>query len=345
MGLYIKGNCMIIVMKYGADEAQVEAVVHKIHQSGLKEHLSRGAELTIIGVIGDEERLDPSRFAILPGVDRVNRVAKQYKIVSRSTHPQGTTIKVRGIEFGGTQIQIIAGPYAAESAQQMNLTADALAAASCRLMRCGAFHAQPYTAPRKEREALAWLKDAAARHQLPVMAELPDVRMLDAFMEYDIEMIQIGERNMQNLDLLREVGRINKPIILKRGVSATIVEWLMAAESIAAGGNHNIIFCEHGIRTFENAYRNVLDVSAIAVLKQETHLPVMVDPSDACGKSWMVPALTKAAIAAGADGVLLDVHPNPAEALYAADQALAPLDLAQLIAGLQPLAAALGRSL
>ncbi|AZN36152.1 3-deoxy-7-phosphoheptulonate synthase [Iodobacter ciconiae] len=334
---------MIIVMKYGASEAQIDAVVRKIHQSGLKEHLSRGAELTIIGVIGDEERLDPSRFAILPGVDRVNRVAKQYKIVSRSTHPDGTTIKVRGIEIGGEQVQIIAGPYAAESAQQMDLSADLLAAASCRLMRCGAFYSEP--APQKGREALAWLKDAAARHQLPVVAELPDVRMLDAFMEYDIEMIQIGERNMQNLDLLREIGRINKPIILKRGVSATIVEWLMAAESIAAGGNHNIIFCEHGIRTFENAYRNVLDISAIAVLKQETHLPVMVDPSDACGKAWMVPALAQAAIAAGADGVLLDVHPCPAEARYAADQALSLAALMQLMAGLKPLVMALGRSL
>jgi 3-deoxy-7-phosphoheptulonate synthase len=333
---------MIIVMKYGASEAQIESVVNKIHQSGLKEHLSRGAELTIIGVIGDEEHLEPSRFAILPGVERVNRVAKQYKIVSRSTHPSGTIIKVRGVEIGGPQIQVIAGSYAAESAQQMDLTADAVAAASCRLMRGGSFGAHPTA---QQREALGLLRAAAARHQLPIVAELPDVRMLDTFMEFDVEIIQIGERNMQNMDLLREVGRINKPIILKRGVSATIVEWLMAAESIAAGGNHNIIFCEHGIRTFETAYRNVLDVSAIAVLKQETHLPVMVDPSDAGGKSWMVPALAQAAIAAGADGVLLDVHPNPAEARYAADQALSPQALLDMLAALKPLAVALGRSL
>lgn len=333
---------MIIVMKYGASEAQIDEVVNKIHQSGLKEHLSRGAELTIIGVIGDEERLEPSRFAILSGVERVNRVAKQYKIVARSTHPSGTSIKVRGVEIGGSQIQIIAGPYAAESEQQMDLAAAAVVAAGGRLMRCGAFQTGPYAAPRLE--ALALLKEAAARHHLPVVAELPDTRMLDAFMEHDIEIIQIGERNMQNLDLLREVGRINKPVILKRGLSATISEWLMAAESIAAGGNHNIIFCEHGIRTFETAYRNVLDISAIAALKQETHLPVMVDPSDACGKSWMVPALAQAAIAAGADGVLLDLHPDPANALFAADQALNPQALMELMPRFAALAAAIGRS-
>jgi 3-deoxy-7-phosphoheptulonate synthase len=189
------------------------------------------------------------------------------------------------------------------------------------------------------------LKDAAARHDLPIVTELMDVRMLDTFLEHDVDVIQIGTRNMQNFDLLKEVGKVNVPVILKRGMSATISEWLMAAEYIAAGGNHRIMLCERGIRTFETAYRNVLDVTAVAVLKKETHLPVIIDPSHAGGKAWMVPALSCAAIAAGADGLLIEVHPCPAEAWCDADQALSIDEFAALMKRLGAVAQAMGRSL
>jgi len=192
-------------------------------------------------------------------------------------------------------------------------------------------------------DGLKLLRDAAAHERLPVVTELMDVRMLDAFLEHGVDVIQIGTRNMQNFDLLKEVGKVDVPVILKRGMSATISEWLMAGEYIAAGGNHNIIFCERGIRTFESAYRNVLDVTAIPVMKRETHLPVIVDPSHAGGKAWMVPALSRAAVAAGADGLLIEIHPTPKDAWCDADQALTPAEFGTLMAELGALAKAVGR--
>lgn len=338
---------MIIVMKHGAADAEINAVVEKIHASGLREHISRGAELTIIGAIGDEAKLDPAYFEMMPGVERATRVVKQYKIVSRDTHPQGSVINIRGMQLGGEQIQVIAGPCSIETQQQMDLAAQAVVDAGCRMMRGGAFkpRTSPYAFQGLGIEGLEIFQQAARRHNLPIVTELMDVRMLDTFIEHDVDVIQIGARNMQNFDLLKEVGRVNKPVILKRGLSATINEWLMSAEYIAAGGNHNIIFCERGIRTFETAYRNVLDITAIPVLKRETHLPVIVDPSHAGGKAWMVPALAQAAVAAGADGLLIEVHPNPCEAWCDADQALSPQELKQLMATLSVIAKAVGRSL
>jgi len=221
-----------------------------------------------------------------------------------------------------------------------------VAAAGARLMRGGAFkpRTSPYAFQGKGVEGLPMLRNAAARHGLPIVTELMDVRMLDAFLEHRVDVIQIGTRNMQNFDLLKEVGHVDVPVILKRGMSATISEWLMAAEYIAAGGNHKIMLCERGIRTFETAYRNVLDVTAVAVLKKETHLPVIVDPSHAGGKAWMVPALSCAGIAAGADALLIEVHPCPPEAWCDADQALTPDEFAKLMDKLDALARALGRS-
>ncbi len=338
---------MIIVMKHGATDAEIEGVIARIREAGLREHVSRGAELTIIGAIGDEAVLQPAHSEMLPGVERATRVMKQYKIVSRDTHPQGSVINIRGIALGGEQIQVIAGPCSVETQQQMDLAAQAVVDAGCRMMRGGAFkpRTSPYAFQGLGIEGLEIFQQAARRHNLPVVTELMDVRMLDTFLEHDVDVIQIGARNMQNFDLLKEVGRVNKPVILKRGLSATISEWLMSAEYIAAGGNHNIIFCERGIRTFETAYRNVLDITAIPVLKRETHLPVIVDPSHAGGKAWMVPALAQAAVAAGADGLLIEMHPNPCEAWCDADQALSPAELKQLMGTLSAIAAAVGRSL
>ena len=338
---------MIIVMNQDVTDAQIGAVVKKLKDAGLEANISRGIERTVIGAIGDERKLSEEMFTPLPGVESAMHIVKQYKIVSRESHPENTVIDIGGIALGGNQIQIIAGPCSVETQAQMDLSAQYVREAGCRLMRGGAFkpRTSPYTFQGKGVEGLDIFRTAAAKYKLPIVTELMDIRMLDTFLENDVDVIQIGTRNMQNFDLLKEVGRIDKPVILKRGMSATISEWLMAAEYIAAGGNHKIIFCERGIRTFETYYRNVLDVTAIPVLKKETHLPVIIDPSHAGGKAWMVPALSQAAIAAGADGLLIEMHPNPCEAWCDADQALTPQELKNLMGTLGGIAKAIGRTL
>ena len=338
---------MIIVMNKNVTDDQISVVVKKLKDAGLDANISRGIERTVIGAIGDERKLSEEMFTPLPGVESAMHIVKQYKIVSRESHPENTVIDIGGIQLGGKQIQVIAGPCSVETQQQMDLSAQYVNEAGCRLMRGGAFkpRTSPYTFQGKGVEGLDMFRQAASKFKLPIVTELMDVRMLDTFLENDVDVIQIGTRNMQNFDLLKEVGRINKPVILKRGMSATISEWLMAAEYIAAGGNHNIIFCERGIRTFETYYRNVLDVTAIPVMKKETHLPIIVDPSHAGGKAWMVAALSQAAIAAGADGLLVEMHPNPTEAWCDADQALTPQELKKLMGVLGGIATAIGRTL
>ncbi|MGB4923757.1 MAG: 3-deoxy-7-phosphoheptulonate synthase [Candidatus Nitrotoga sp.] len=338
---------MIIVMNKDVTDDQIGVVVKKLKDAGLDANISRGIERTVIGAIGDERKLTEEMFTPLPGVESAMHIVKQYKIVSRESHRENTVIDIGGIQLGGKQIQIIAGPCSVETQQQMDLSAQYVNEAGCRLMRGGAFkpRTSPYTFQGKGVEGLDMFRQAASKFKLPIVTELMDVRMLDTFLENDVDVIQIGTRNMQNFDLLKEVGRINKPVILKRGMSATISEWLMAAEYIAAGGNHNIIFCERGIRTFETYYRNVLDVTAIPVMKKETHLPIIVDPSHAGGKAWMVAALSQAAIAAGADGLLVEMHPNPSEAWCDADQALTPQELKKLMGVLGGIATAIGRTL
>ncbi len=338
---------MIIIMNNGASDTEINGVVAKIVEFGLDTNVSRGIERTVIGAVGDESKIDKELMQILPGVEKVIRVMKPYKIVARSYHEENTVIDVGGIKIGGNQVQVISGPCSVETQQQMDLAADGVAAAGCRLMRGGAFkpRTSPYAFQGKGVEGLEIFKKAASRHKLPIVTELMDVRSIDAFMEHKVDAIQIGTRNMQNFDLLKEVGRVHIPVILKRGMSATIKEWLMAAEYIAAGGNHNIIFCERGVRTFETYYRNVLDVTAIPVLKRETHLPVIVDPSHAGGKAWMVPALARAAVAAGADGLLVEMHPTPCEAWCDADQAIDANELKDLMQQLDVIANALGRTI
>ena len=333
---------MIIVMQPDADEKAIEAVEAKILAHGLQVHISRGTERTLIGAVGDERKLDPEMFDPMPGVEKSMHIVKQYKMVAREWHKENTVINAGGVAIGGTTVQIIAGPCSVETGPQMDA-----AAAGARLMRGGAFkpRTSPYAFQGKGVEGLDLLRVAADAHGLPIVTELMDARMLETFLQYDVDVIQIGTRNMQNFDLLKEVGRTTKPVILKRGMSATIGEWLMAAEYIAAGGNHNIIFCERGIRTFETAYRNVLDVTAVPVLKRETHLPVIIDPSHAGGKAWMVPALSCAAVAAGADGLLIEVHPNPCDAWCDADQALTPGEFGTLMGTLRAVAGAVGRDL
>jgi 3-deoxy-7-phosphoheptulonate synthase len=338
---------MIIVMQPDADEKAIEAVEAKILAHGLQVHISRGTERTLIGAVGDERKLDPEMFDPMPGVEKSMHIVKQYKMVAREWHKENTVIDAGGVAIGGTTVQVIAGPCSVETGPQMDAAAAGVKAAGARLMRGGAFkpRTSPYAFQGKGVEGLDLLRVAADAHGLPIVTELMDARMLETFLQYDVDVIQIGTRNMQNFDLLKEVGRTTKPVILKRGMSATIGEWLMAAEYIAAGGNHNIIFCERGIRTFETAYRNVLDVTAVPVLKRETHLPVIIDPSHAGGKAWMVPALSCAAVAVGADGLLIEVHPNPCDAWCDADQALTPAEFGTLMGTLRAVARAVGRDL
>src|SRR6476620_11352659 len=305
---------MIIVMQPDAGEAEIAAVEAKIRSHGLDVHVSRGTERTLIGAIGDERKLDPEMFDPLPGVERSLHILKPYKLVAREWHKASTTIDVGGgTRIGGSDVQVIAGPCSVETVPQMDAAAAGVAAGGARLMRGGAFkpRTSPYAFQGKGVEGLTMLKNAASRHGLPIVTELMDVRMLDTFLAHDVDVIQIGTRNMQNFDLLKEVGRVNVPVILKRG-----------------------------IRTFETAYRNVLDVTAVAVLKKETHLPVIIDPSHAGGKAWLVPALSCAAVAAGADALLIEVHPCPAEAWCDADQALSIPEFATLMDKLDAIARA-----
>jgi len=338
---------MIIVMNKSATQDQIDNVLDRIKDKGLEASVSKGIEKTVIGAIGDERLLDEELLASLPGVEQALHIVKPYKIVAREWHEEDSVINVSGHPIGGKDIQIISGPCSVETPDQMQKAAKAVKAAGVKLMRGGAFkpRTSPYTFQGVGFEGLEMFREAADAEGLPIVTELLDVRHLDKFLEKKVDVIQIGTRSMQNFELLREVGKINVPVILKRGMSATISEWLMAAEYIASGGNHNIIFCERGIRTFETYYRNVLDVTAIPVLKKETHLPVIIDPSHSGGKAWMVAALSRAGIAAGADGLLVEMHPNPCEAWCDADQAINPDELKQLMSELTSIAQILGRNI
>ena len=338
---------MIIIMSTKAADEQVSAVEEKLAQMGLSSNVSRGIQRIVIGAIGDEQAVDQEALEALHGVEKVVRVMKPYKIVARESHESSTIVDVAGIPIGGNTVQVIAGPCSVETPSQMAAAAEGVAAAGCRLMRGGAFkpRTSPYSFQGVGEDGLSMFRDAASVHNLPIVTELMDVRMLDTFLENKVDVIQIGTRNMQNFDLLKEVGRTQVPVILKRGMCATISEWLMSAEYIAAGGNHNIIFCERGVRSFETAYRNMLDVTAIPVLKRETHLPVIVDPSHAGGKAWMVPELSRAAVAAGADALLVEMHPCPQDAWCDADQALSAPELAALMVQLGGIAKVIGRDI
>lgn len=338
---------MIIIMNKNCTDEQIVAVERKVTTLGMQVNVSRGVERTVVGLIGDETKVDQEQFEAMPGVENVIRVMKPYKIVSRESQPQDTVIDIRGVKVGGNAVQIIGGPCSVETPAQMAAAAKGVKEAGCRMMRGGAFkpRTSPYSFQGLGVEGLKMLREAADAYDLPIVTELMDVRQLDYFLQHDVDVIQIGTRNMQNFDLLKEVGRLQVPVVLKRGMSATIQEWLMSAEYIAAGGNHNIIFCERGVRGFETAYRNMLDVTAVPVLKRETHLPVIIDPSHAGGKAWMVPSLARAAVAAGADGILIEMHPNPCEAWCDADQALNPQELKCLVEDLGGIARVLGREL
>jgi len=337
---------MMIVMRDGSSDAQVQAVIDKLHEVGAEAHLSRGEFKTIIGAIGDRERISLIPFEALPGVDSVVPIMKPYKLVSREFRQEFSVVKVGPTEFGGERFVVIAGPCAVESEEQMVATAKAARAAGAGMLRGGAFkpRTSPYSFQGMGEEGLKLLALAREETGLPVVTEVVDVRHVELVASY-ADMLQIGARNMQNFLLLAEVGMQEKPVMLKRGLSSTIEELLMAAEYVVRGGNAGVILCERGIRTFETATRNTLDLSCVPLVKELSHLPIIVDPSHATGKHELIAPLSKGALAVGADGIMIEIHPDPRTALCDGPQSLPLEEYALLMGELKSLAPALGRKI
>jgi 3-deoxy-7-phosphoheptulonate synthase len=337
---------MVIVMRSGASPQEIEQVAQKITAYGLTPHISRGVERTIIGAIGDERILREVALEALPGVEKVLPILKPFKLASRDFKAESSVIPVNGVEVGGERLAVIAGPCSVEGREMILEVARTVKAAGARLLRGGAFkpRTSPYTFQGLGEEALRYLAEAREATGLPIVTELMDPRDAPLVLKY-ADMIQIGARNMQNFRLLKEVGSHRKPVLLKRGMSSSIKELLMSAEYILSEGNYNVILCERGIRTFEDFTRNTLDLSAVPALKSLTHLPVIVDPSHATGKWDLVAPMALAAVAAGADGLMVEVHPKPEDALSDGPQALVPKRFARLMADLATLAPVVGRTL
>lgn len=339
----------ILVLSPGATEKELKHIVKKLEGRGLQVNISKGTERTIIGVIGDTSKItedEENAIRVMPGIEDVMRILKPYKLASREFKEKDTTINVRGCLIGGRKIQVIAGPCAVENRTILMSIAAKVKEAGAAFIRGGAFkpRTSPYSFQGLGEEGLKYLADARRKTGLPVVTEIMDPRDMETLTQY-ADIIQIGTRNMQNFRLLLEVGMSSKPVLLKRGLSATIKEWLMAAEYIMSRGNQNVILCERGIRTFETATRNTLDISAVPVLKKLTHLPVFVDPSHGVGKWDLVAPMAKAAVAAGADGLIIEVHTNPEEALSDGEQSLRPNDFKKLMKELKPIASAVGREI
>lgn len=340
---------MIIVTRADVTEAQIDHIRERVENIGLRTHISRGERRTIIGCIGDEAALEELPLLSLPGVETVTPVLKPYKLASREFVADSTIVRVGnapGQNFGGRSLGIIAGPCSVESRQMLATVAHAVKAAGATMLRGGAFkpRSSPYAFQGLGQAALEMLAEARAATGMPIVTEVMDTRQIELIASH-ADMLQVGARNMQNFSLLSELGRIQRPVLLKRGLSATVKELLMAAEYIMAHGNRDVVLCERGIRTFESITRNTLDVAAIPVLKMETHLPVIVDPSHAGGRTDLVAPLSFAAIAAGADGLIIEVHPDPETALSDGDQSLTPPAFASLMHSLGAFADAVGREL
>jgi 3-deoxy-7-phosphoheptulonate synthase len=337
---------MIIVMKPEASQAEVDHVVARIDELGLGSHLIVGAERTVVGVVGKTYPELREMFETLDAVDEVVPISKPYKLSSREFNPPDTIIDVRGIKIGDGSTVVMAGPCSVESEEQLMATARAVKAAGAHLLRGGAF--KPRTSPYQFRglgeQALQFLKNASDETGMPVITEVMSVQDVDLVARY-ADVLQIGARNMQNYNLLEECGRTDKPIMLKRGLSGEIQEWLLCAEYIISQGNRKVMLCERGIRTFETATRNTMDLSAIPLIKRLSHLPIIADPSHGTGKWYLVEPMAKASVAAGADGVMVEVHPNPDHALSDGAQSLTFDSFAQMMRSLERVGAALGRPL
>ncbi len=338
---------MIIVMKQNATEEEIQGAVKAINELGYKEHLIRGVERTVIGAVGDERgRSMLESLVSLNGVESAMPILKPYKLASKEGRPERTVIEVGGVRFGGKGIVVIAGPCSVESREQILASAEAVKAGGGHVLRGGAYkpRTSPYSFQGMEEEGLKLLAEARDKTGLPIQTEIMDTADIDLVADYT-DIFQVGARNIQNFSLLKKVGQLKTPVFLKRGMSTTIEEFLMSAEYILSQGNPNVILCERGIRTFETATRNTLDISAVPVLQGMTHLPVVVDPSHAAGAWRLVAPLSKAAVAAGADGLMIEVHPDPAKAFSDGAQSLKPDTFRQLMKELSPFAAASGRTL
>ena len=328
---------MIIIMKPNASDEAIAKITNLIESKGLQAHLSKGDQVTIVGVVGDKSKLHGSNVEISEGVDKIVNVTESYKLVNKKFHPEDSVIPVGNTTIGPNTLTVMAGPCAIESREQLMETAYAVKKAGATFLRGGAYkpRTSPYSFQGLEVEGLKYMKEAREATGLNVICEVTSLHAIEAAVQY-VDMLQIGARNMQNFELLKEAGKSGLPVLLKRGLSATIDEWLNAAEYIISEGNPNIVLCERGIRTFETATRNTLDISAVPVLKTKTHLPVIVDPSHATGVRAYVEPLAKAAVAVGADGLMIEVHPNPACALSDGPQSLTFDQFDKLMNDLKP---------
>ena len=335
---------MIIVLKSGATEKQLKNIVDRLKKLGLKPMISRGTERTVIGAIGEEDILRVQPLEAFPGVDKVMSVVAPYKLVSREFKHEKTVVSVGKIKIGSKKLVVMAGPCSIEGYDMLLKIAKSVKKAGATMLRGGAFkpRTSPYAFQGLGEEGLKYLQQAGKETGLPVVTELMDIRDIDLVERYS-DMIQIGARNMQNFNLLKEIGLSKKPVLLKRGISSTIKEWLMSAEYILANGNFNVVLCERGIRTFEDATRFTMDVSAIPLVKKLSHLPIIADPSHATGKWGLVEPVARAAIACGCDGLMIEVHSKPEEAFSDGEQSLLPKKFTNMMKKLKPIAKSVGR--
>jgi 3-deoxy-7-phosphoheptulonate synthase len=337
---------MLVVMQQGAGEPQIQAVIDRMVGEGYDVHRSTGVMHTVLGGVGGKVDVDLEIFEVMEGVKEAHRIASPYKLASRNFNPAGTVVKIGGVRIGGEQVVVMAGPCSVESREQIDCVAQQVARAGAQVIRGGAFkpRSSPYSFQGMGAEGLQLLRAAADRNGLLVVSEVMDQTQIPLVAEYS-DIVQVGARNMQNFNLLRELGKLRKPVLLKRGIAATIEELLLSAEYIMAGGNYDVILCERGIRTFETYTRNTMDISAIPVVKKLSHLPMVADPSHGTGRRDKVAPMARAAVAAGADGLLIEVHPDPDRALSDGAQSLRPEQFEELMGQLRMIAPAVGRTI
>ena len=337
---------MIVIVKDSARPEQIEKLKVNFESMGLQVHFSKGMNTTLLGLVGDTTSVDIGKIASLDIVEEVKRIQEPYKKANRKFHPEDSVVDVNGVKIGGGSFQVIAGPCSVETPEQICLVAEEVKKAGAGLLRGGAFkpRTSPYSFQGMGLEGLELLLEAKAATGLPIVTEIMSPRYVEVF-EEKVDLVQIGARNMQNFDLLKEVGKMSKPVLLKRGLSSSYEEWIMSAEYIMAGGNENVILCERGIRTFETYTRNTLDVSAIPAIKKMSHLPVIVDPSHSAGMYWMVEPLAMAAIAAGADGLIIEVHNDPPHAKCDGQQSLTPENFGRLMGKVGAMVDLMGKTL
>jgi len=336
---------MVVVMQERASEEQIAKVVARLVELGMDVHRSTGVSRTVLGVVG-QKRPDPGLIEMMDGVHEVMRISEPYKLASRTFKPEGTVITVGDARIGGDEVIMMAGPCSAETEEQVNATAAAVRKAGAKIFRGGAFkpRSSPYSFQGLGEDGLRMLRDADNAENLKLVTEVMDISQIEVIDKY-CDIFQVGARNMQNFTLLRELGHVSKPVLLKRGISATIEEWLLSAEYVLSGGNTDVILCERGIRTFETATRNTFDISAIPVVRKLSHLPIIADPSHGAGRRDMVAPMARAAVAAGADGLIIEVHCDPDHALSDGAQSMFPAQFDRLMAELRIIAPAIGRSI